>query len=76
MTFKRWFKRSVKHSPTGSISAYDVLEAYYQSTGNTCELEYAMNTLSSSFEMYRDTFTNETLARAIIIERYDEDDTF
>ena len=76
MTFKRWFKRSVKHSSTGSISAYDVLEAYYQSTGGACELEHAMNALSSSFEVYRDQFTGEALARAIIIETYDEDDTF
>lgn len=76
MAFKKWFKISVRHSSTGSISAYDILEAYYQNTGNTCELEDAIHALSSSFEMYRDTFTNETLARAIIIERYDEDDTF
>jgi len=76
MSFKKWFMQHVQHSYTGRLSAYDVCEAYnMQSDLYDSFIEYgdALSALSSRFEMIRDEFTGEMLARAIIEETEQDD---
>ena len=76
MGFKKWFMQSVQHSHTGRLSAFDVCEAYnMQSDLYDSFIEYgdALSALSSRFEMRRDEFTGEMLARAVIQDTEQED---